>query len=303
VDTAALWIEAAGRWAVYVTALPWLGAVSTRLLLWPRVAITTPGERQAIDRALARLALLLAIALLLALALRALGQTAIAFGLGDALDLGHLHTVVVESRWGRRFRWQAYAACAVLVASLLVRFRIPGGWALAAFAGVGLCVALPRTGHAVSQGTLALAAQALHVLGGGLWVGTLAVVVGRRLWGGGDEGQGRDRDKHALTAEALRMFAPVAIAGASALAVSGLLTAYLYLPDLASLLTTSWGRALVLKTTLVGVVGLLGLLNFRRFRRADTAVPSLRLPRIELLVALAVVLLTGFLTALPSPSG
>ncbi|HUP25346.1 MAG TPA: CopD family protein [Thermoanaerobaculia bacterium] len=307
-DAAALWIEAAGRWAVYLTALPWLGAVSARLLLWPRVTVTTPDERLELDRALGRLALLLAMALLFALALRALGQTAIAFGLGDALDLDHLRTVVVESRWGGRFRWQAYAACAVLVASLLVRLRIPGGWALATLAGVALCVALPRTGHAVSQGTLALAAQALHVLGGGLWVGTLAVVVGRRLWGAREErqwgeGEGGDRGKHALTAEALRVFAPVAITGASALAVSGLLTSYLYLPDLASLFTTSWGRALLLKTALVGVVGLLGLLNFRRFRRANTAVASLRLPRIELLVALVVVLLTGLLTALPSPSG
>jgi putative copper export protein len=160
----------------------------------------------------------------------------------------------------------------------------------------------------MSHGGLALAAQSLHVLGAGTWVGTLAVALLGRPWSGqraASRGGRTKLERHARTAELLRCFAPVAIAGAASLAASGALSAYLYLPDLRDLYQTAWGRTLLLKVVCVGVVAALGFRNFRHFRQAPAGAdpPSLRLARLELLAALAVVLLTGLLAGLPSPGG
>jgi copper transport protein len=296
VDTAAVLIEAAGRWAVYLAALALIGLVSWRLLLWPRLPEQTRDARLELDRRLGARGILVGLVLLLALGVRAVCQSANTFGPAAALDLDHLRTVAVESRWGGRFLSQVWAAAAATAAFAWTRVHARSGWMLTAISVLSFCLVLPRTGHAMSHGPLALGAQALHVLGAGLWIGTLLVAVApRRLLTPGFEPQARDTSRSVLS-----YFAPVAITGAAALVASGALTAYVYLPDIDSLFSTAWGRTLLAKIAATGMAGTLGFLNFRRFRRLATS-RSLTLARVELAVAVAVIALTAILTALPSP--
>jgi putative copper export protein len=296
VDTAAVLIEAAGRWAVYLAALALIGLVSWRLLLWPRLPEQTRDARVELDRLLGARGVVVGLVLLLALGVRAVCQSANAFGPSAALDLDHLRTVAVDSRWGGRFVPQVWAAAAATAAFAWTRVHARSGWLLASLSALAFCAALPRTGHAMPHGAVALGAQALHVLGAGLWIGTLLVAVApRRLLTPGFEPQARDASRSVLS-----YFAPVAITGATALVASGALTAYLYLPDIDSLFSTAWGRTLLAKVSVAGVVGTLGFLNFRRFRRLATS-RSLTLARVELAVAVVVIALTAILTALPSP--
>ena len=309
-DVASTSIEAAGRWLVYVTVLPVFGLLAWRLLLWPRIRGATSRtsqqialDRAALDRALAVRGVLCSTALLVALAFRATCQSANVHGIAAAFDLESLRTVAIESRWGGRFLVQVWAAAGALAAFAWARLvHARSGWLFATLAVCGLGLALPRTGHAMSHGVVALAAQSLHVLGAGLWVGTLSVLVtGTKPWGIGASTTWDETE----TAETLRRFAPLAITGVAALFASGALNAYLFLPSLASVPATPWGRTLLLKVAVVAVVGFLGLLNFRRFRRPKTAGSPSRSPlllaRVELALALFVVTLTAVLTSLPSP--
>jgi copper transport protein len=89
------------------------------------------------------------------------------------------------------------------------------------------------------------------------------------------------------------------------LLLSGAYEAYLRIGTFAALVQSSYGRALLIKVTLVAATAGLGALNWRRLsiRASDAAgVRTLqRSVRLELAVAALVLLVTAVLMALPTP--
>jgi copper transport protein len=288
---ALLW-EAGPKALLYAALLPALGACAARWLLVPRLrAALTPAALAAVERSLGHVGLASALAVLAATLLRAWTHTVAAFGFSEAQSWEAIRLIAFESRWGGNWILQVAAAAALVASYLLVRLSPQAGWLLAALSGVGLAVALPLLGHAAgSPGRMAV--HTAHLLGAGLWIGTLAA-----LWAVARiESRGEASD---LAAPSLfRQFSILALSGAAVLLVAGLVASALYVETLSSLWTTGYGRALMLKLVLVAGIGACGFVNWRRFGEPgdQSAIP----PTVPLEVALAcaVALATSVLTEL-----
>lgn len=298
--------EAAARLLCILGVLLALGALGHRLLLLPLArsrsgSSAASGDRDD-DRWAGAVGAVGVAIVCVGLLLRLVVQTVSVFGY-DALTLENLRIVGVDSRWGGRFRLQAGAVLTALPALLLTRRWPRLGWTLASAALLSLALVLPLTGHAASHGAAGRASQALHVLGAGLWIGTLAVTALRRGAAGSLVVEG--------DAPLLRSFAPIAAPAAGAVVLAGGFSAWLFVPDLQTLGWTAYGRLLVTKIVLALGVAALGFLNFRRLRRggegrAQSGAAAARgehLPVVfELGLALAVVAVTALLGTLP-PGG
>jgi putative copper resistance protein D len=288
---------AANAW-LYAAVLLAVGVCATRW--WLRLDVRSGLLEAAVDaleHRLGRLALRTATVVAIALVVRMWAHTVSTFGWSEALTLDALVVVGIQSRWGHAWQIQMAAALALVGSSLWVRLDRRSGWPAATLASVGVCATLPLVGHAAgSTGRILL--HAVHLLGAGLWIGTLAVVliVGRPK----------------ADAVLLPRFSPVAFSGMTTLAVTGAFTAYLYVGSLSNLWTTLYGRVLSAKIAVFAAVGFCGWLNWRQFsgaaargtRKGESGAASRRtvvLPLVEVCLAAAVVILTGLLTQLEHP--
>jgi copper transport protein len=181
-----------------------------------------------------------------------------------------------------------------MVAALgcLVTFASTAGgrravWVAAAIASVGLAFSITTTGHAAGAPPR-MVMHTAHVLGAGMWLGTLAMLMAIR---GGFEPSER--------AGLFRAFSAVAFGGAAVLAVSGLAATYLYVASPSALWTTGYGRTLLAKIALVLGAASCGYLNWRSINggRDEPGRPV----TVELLLAVSIVAATGLLTELEHP--
>jgi putative copper export protein len=144
----------------------------------------------------------------------------------------------------------------------------------------------------------------VHQLVGGLWIGTLFVLVTVGLTTLLRDDRARER-RGAIAAEMVNGFSPLALACGALLVLSGLVTAWLHLDPLSSLWTTPYGYALLLKLCLVAVVFGAGAWNWQRIRprlgTEDAAIAIRRSSAWELAAATAVLVVTAVLVSLPSP--
>ena len=287
-------MEALTKAAVYASLLLAIGAVAGRWFILPRATALGAGERSRLEGALARLLRRAAMVLVAALAARLLFHTAAAFGLPAVLDGSRLRVMAFDSRWGQAWRVQFLASGVLLAAALVVPFRARAAWAVAAVAALAATATMPLVGHAA--GSVARSAlHVAHVLGAGLWLGTLGVLV---LVGG------PAHDRGAL----LRAFSPVAMAGAAILVPTGLVVAWLYLGSVGALWSEPYGRALTMKIALVAAVAGCGYWNWQSVRHDRTgaehgASPAGQAPLagLEALLAVAIVIVTSVLTELAHP--
>jgi len=172
------------------------------------------------------------------------------------------------------------------------------GWTLAA---LGVIAGALTPGF---FGQWARMVNPLHVLAGGLWIGTLFMLltlgIPAALRGGSDGAR-----RGARVAEMVNGFSPLALGSAGALAVFGVITAWRHLHTLAALWTTPYGDALIAKLCVVMGVAGLGAWNWRRAKPrlgSESAAHELkRSARLELMVAAVVLLITAILVSLPSP--
>jgi putative copper export protein len=142
-----------------------------------------------------------------------------------------------------------------------------------------------------------LALHAAHVLGAGVWLGTVAaVLIAHR------------RHPSDVRELLLRRLSPIAFAGAATLVAAGLVASWTYVGSVANLWTTPYGRLLTVKGTLFCGVIACGFLNWRRFSAgagngsvtAQRAEP-VGAATIEVLLAAAVVIVTAIFTELEHP--
>ena len=175
------------------------------------------------------------------------------------------------------------------------------GWAIAAAAALGLAL----RGFLTTFRWTSLV-NPLHVLAGGLWVGTLFVLAFaalplsvRRWWPEG---------RHAgAVAVMVRRFSALALASSALLVVTGLTTAWRHLKRLDALWTTPYGQALCVKLVLVLAVLALGTYNWRvvspRLGHDDATDTLVRFARTELSIAGAILVITAILVSIPAPRG
>ena len=181
---------------------------------------------------------------------------------------------------------------------LLAARRISVGWPLAA-AGV----VLGQLRGILSGQPLRLV-NPLHVLFGGLWIGTLFVLVVAGISAVlRDEPAGPRRG--AIVADMVNRFSPLALVASGFLVLFGVITAWQHLRVLSALWTTPYGYALIAKLCVVFVVFALGAWNWRRRRPAlgseDGARAIRRSAAGELAAAALVLACTAVLVSLPSP--
>jgi copper transport protein len=184
------------------------------------------------------------------------------------------------------------------VAILAVRQRMPGdatAWAGVGVTAAGALVVDVATGHAAA-GTAwyaQVAAQAAHGLAAAAWLGGLAslLVVLRTT----------PADERLSTAKRFSSWAAIALV---IVALSGALRALAEVATVENLIGTDYGRAVVAKTALF--IALLGLGAMNRFVILRTAARVgtylRRVASAELVIAAAVIALTGWLVNLSPPA-
>jgi len=294
--TAAL--GAAAGWTLFAGLTLLVGAVIARWAILPRAGPSDGHRRSMSIDATARFALaanLLAIAGLAFFFLRQLLEFRDPFApwTEDA-------TLLLRTGWGRS--WMLAVGGSVLCAGALLGAALErrAGWFVATPIAMALGTFPSLTGHAAGVERLrglTLAADSLHVWAAGAWIGGLAVVVyldvaaRRTSPGGGDPLPGL-----------VRAFSPVAMASVGVLVLTGSFAAWMHLPAPSALLSTGYGRTLVVKVALVLVVLGLGARNYRVLTpRLGTTSGDRSLRRsaaLELIFAQAVLVATAVLVRL-----
>ena len=201
--------------------------------------------------------------------------------------------------WGRTFL--AGVAVAVILTTCLAWARSGSdlAWGFAAAAGLLLSAFPALTGHASGgEGALRvglISADVVHVLAASAWMGGLAGVLYLARRGG---------DADPLPG-LVRAFSPVAVVSVAMLVLTGVVSSWAHVPDVAALARAPYGRRLLLKLALVGAVMILGWTNWRRFtpqlHGADGRQALRRAALLELAVGQLVLLVTAVLVKTPPP--
>lgn len=258
------------RWALSVSALGVIGAFGATLLNYPA------------DRRVIRAGHWSAFGAIISTLLIIVIQLYNWFGFEGMTDPANAWTMLSITLWGLHWTWLAGTTLGIAVA-MAIAARRPSLWIyVSGMAAIGIALTAPLIGHGGMHDALIETLHRAHLLGAGLWMGSLmiALIAGRR-------------DIPALLAS-LRRFSRIAMTGALLVTSSGLTLAWLHLRPYSSLWTTDYGRALLAKVIGVAVVGILGMTNWQR--------PRLRVVIAEVLTGVFVVLtLTALLSGLEMP--
>jgi len=299
-------LSAITGWLLFAALVTALGSLAARWLLIPRLSLgpDESGEDTSafLTRAAGRMGLLGASFLPVAMALVFYRQL-VEFRDPFVPWTEDATLLLTGTAWGRTWMEAAAASIAAIGAFGLVRVGIRGAWFAATVIVVALAGFPALTGHA--SGTeelraLTLAADTLHVLAAGSWVGGLGFVLyserSWRVWSGGES----------LLPSLVPVFSPVAIGSVAALVITGTLAGWIHLEGVVVLATTSYGRIFVLKLSLVLAVMVLGAVSWKQLtpRLGDLEGQDAlrRAASRELLIAQLVLLVTAILVR-SSPMG
>ncbi len=224
---------------------------------------------------------------------------------GDPLTLADARVIVFDTGWGSRWLVQFAAGLAAAVGFALARRGIPIGRPVAVIGAIAIAVTLPLTGHAVAASwhwSITWPLQALHVLAGATWLGSLLLLL--LVAFGAKAGADAERREQTVS-DLVRVFSPVAMVGVGGAVVMGTVLSVSYVGSWPALWQTTYGWALMIKIGLLGMTALLGAWNWRQLRpRLGTPGSAGRLfrsARLELLVGALLLAATAILVALPAP--
>src|SRR5262245_20589843 len=278
--------EAAAKTLIYASLLLAIGANAARWLLAPRLDSQPGPAAEGLRQEAARICTAAAAVLLAAQLMRAVAHTASAFGWSEAFTWSQFSVIAFESRWGESWRIQAAAAAWLLVAAGLIRVHGLAGWTLTSAAAIACAASMPLLGHGASN-PYGLILHSAHILGAGVWLGTLACILLIR---------------QRLATDLLRHFAPFALSGAGVVVLAGTIAAVTYVGSVSNLVLTPYGRTLLLKLMLFAGVLACGYRNWRRWSALPLGqVTDRRVEVTESALALALVLVTSVLTELAHP--
>lgn len=217
-----------------------------------------------------------------------------AMALAERADVGIPLGSLLTSTAGRWLVWQAVAlaAAAAVAAAVMTRPDHRGllaGLALVTAGAMGIHVLAGHAAGASSIRWLNLAAQWLHLLAVGVWIGGIAWLLAGL------------RGAAAKAAAAVR-FSRVATVALAAVAVTGLERALNEVGSWHRLVSTGFGRTLAVKVGLVAVLLGLGTVNHFRLVPAGRLGTLRRSMRGELTVAVAVLVAAALLSELPPAS-
>ena len=228
---------------------------------------------------------------------------------GATLTLALMAYTIPEAAARRHLEAGAYVAANPLVAlqvalalTAAVGFalarRVALGWTLAA---IGVIVG-PLRG--LFSGQWARIVNPVHELAGGLWIGTLFIMLAAGFATVFQSPLATER-RGALLARCVNTFSPMALGAAGLLATFGVITALRHLKSVENLWRTPYGNTLMVKLTLVAVVLGLGAWNWRRQKPrmgGEEAARALgRSARAEVTVVAVVLAITAVLVSLPEP--
>lgn len=299
------------KWFTYVGLFALAGVCTLRLAILPRAARREEATDvpHLLSTGLAPLAAWAAVLVGLAALARLLAQTYSVFGLDEPVTFGLVRVIAIDSRWGAHWMPQAGAAALVLAAGvlILVQPRLRVAWWTAAVGASALVVTLPLTGHmAALGGEVGPVVQAVHLLAGGLWLGTLSAILlsgVRAAVRRSDFPAGQSADR--WLAHVVDVFSPLAVVAVTTAVLTGVFIAFRFLDSAAQLWTSGYGRMLLLKTALVCGTGAVGLYNWRRLRPRlggeQGSAELWRTGRLELFVGAGLLLVTAVLVHLPLP--
>ena len=217
----------------------------------------------------------------------------IAAPVSSVLDPALLWSFVRDVEVGRTLLVQAVLALGVAMGAALVRTTT--GAALTGLVALVALVPPTLTSHsgASADHTIAVSALVVHVVAVSLWAGGIAALV---LLGA--------TDRRPLPV-AVPRFSALALWCAVAVGASGVASAWVRLSSVSDLVTTSYGRIVVLKAVLLAVLSGFGLWHRRRVvpRLQDdpTRLLFLRVAAVEVLVMAATVGVAVALSRTPPP--
>lgn len=221
--------------------------------------------------------------------------------------------ILGETAWGRAWLTQLTVALVVLLVARLGRRQPITGLALLGTAVLAAAAATPLTGHATEHPwgrALGLGLHTLHLVGGGVWLGSLGtmLIAGLHSVAGTVRGQASPGQAHVHrgVARMVWAFSPLALTGAAMAIGSGGLLAIAYVGDFPSLWGSSYGRVLLLKLALLLITLGVGAWNWRKLLpklgTAQATAAVTRSATIELIVAFLLLSVTALLVALPAPN-
>jgi copper transport protein len=218
--------------------------------------------------------------------------------LPEAAARQHVTVGQALTRGGVVMMVQIASLVLALVGFALAAWRQRAGWPLAAVAVLALTL------RSAASGQWSRLVNPIHVFAGGLWIGTLFVMVVAGLGTAFRRNVPREQ-RGAIAAELVNAFSPLALSAAALLATFGVITAVRHLPYLSALWTTPYGLTFLVKLALVLGVASLGAWNWRRMRPSlgdeAAAVAIRRSSWRELTIAGLVLITTAVLVSLPSP--
>jgi putative copper export protein/methionine-rich copper-binding protein CopC len=294
------------RWAWFASLLGMIGVVAFRYGVLPRLD-RDPAHHEVAHRAehAVWLVALGAAALSVAALMMRLYLQAASLG-GDAWSGPRLNLLLLQTGWGLAWVLQAIATLAFVLGLFVARapYGKAAGW-MGAAAGTVLLSAVPAlSGHAASVtrwNAVAIVSDTVHVLGAGVWLGTLMAVLAVGIPAALSVGSGAAGAVLAM----VRAFSPMALAGAAAVGLTGVVNAVFQITALPDLWATGYGRALLVKAALLAGVAALGWYNWRVVLPSLEVEPGAgrlrRSARLELGLGAAVLLVTAVLVALPTP--
>lgn len=275
----------------FVAAFFAAGAVGFRLAVLPRLMESAGAEERGLAAWATRRA-----------ARDGLAGSIITAGLLGARDLRELaarrHLGVLELVTSQpQIEVQVALLAIALIGFLFAAYGAGFGWVLAA---VGVLIA-PLCAAFVGQ--LQRVVNPLHMLAGGLWIGTLLAMVQHGI--GPALRRLPPERRGPAVARLVHGFSPLALGSVALLATMGVITAWTHLRRLNALWTTPYGWTLIVKLGLVTLVLALGAYNWRRQKPrlgTEAGARGLRGSATgELIVAFVVLLVTSVLVSLPSP--
>ncbi len=280
-------LEAAAKFLTYAGTLLAVGTSASFWLIARPYAWEPTDARAAVIASLRRSGVFAAMLAVFGLTIRAWAHTAEVVGLADSWTADAWQLVVIESRWGSGWRWQMVAALACLALFVPARRTSRSWWRVRAAATFALAISLPLNGHAARQPAPSVV-HSVHILAGGIWLGALAVLM--RLRRVIDESRRR---------EIFNRFSGAAMFAVAVLVLTGVGASWLYVGSLSNLTTTEYGRLLLFKVALAAAAAACGYVNWRTLR-GGAAEPG-GAATIELLAALAIIVVTSVLTELEHP--